>query len=120
MTRPRSITVVAWIFIATGVVAIAADLWPLLTPGFAAQMAKLRSDGIVELSLAWGTRALAVVGGIHTLRGRNWARWLLAAWMVFHIVISLFQSAGEAAAHCAIFGLLAYLLFRRSVAPFFR
>jgi len=120
MTRPRSITIVAWIFIVAGVVGIAADLWPLLTPASAQQLAKLRADGVIDISLAWGTRSLAIVGGINTLRGRNWARWLLAAWMVFHVVLSLFQSLGEAVAHCVIFGPLAYLLFRKSVAPFFR
>jgi len=120
MKRPRSITVVAWIFIVAGVGGILADLWPLLTPDSAAQLAKLRADGITDISLAWGTRALAIVGGINTLRGLNWARWLLAAWMVFHVIMSLFHSAGEAMAHCAIFAPLAYLLFRKAAAPFFR
>ena len=120
MKRPSSITVAAWIFIVAGVAGIVADLWPLLTPGAAAQLAKLRADGLADIAMAWGTRALAIVGGIYTLRGRNWARWLLAAWMAFHIVISLFHSAGEAAMHCLVFAVLAYLLFRRSAAPFFR
>jgi len=120
MQRPISITVVAWIFIVVGVAGIAADLWPLLTPDSAAQLAKLRADGIVDISMAWGTRALAIVGGVNTLRGRNWARWLLAAWMVFHVFIGLLHSVGEAAAHGVIFAPLAYLLFRRSAAAFFR
>jgi hypothetical protein len=120
MIRPHSITVVAWIFIVAGVGGIAADLWPLLTADSTAQLARLRADGLVDISLAWGTRALAIVGGISTLRGHNWARWLLAAWMIFHAVMSLFHSVGEAAAHCVIFAPLAYLLFRRSAAPFFR
>ena len=120
MQRPRSITIVAWIFILTGALGIAHDLWPLLTPGAATQLAKLRADGLIDLAPAWVTRALAIIGGIYTLRGMNWARWLLAAWMLLHVIISALHSAVEVAMHCLIFAVLAYLLFRRSAAGFFR
>lgn len=120
MVRPHSITLVAWIFILAGIGGIAIDLWPLLSADLAFQFAKLKADGITQLALAWGTRVLAAVGGVSLLRGRNWARWLLLAWMAFHVVLSLFYSLGEAAVHCVIFAAIAYLLFRRAVAPFFR
>ena len=31
---------------------------------------------------------LAFVAGVFMLRAHNWARWLAAAWMAFHLVIS--------------------------------
>ena len=53
----------------------------------------------------------AIVGGVYVLRGANWARWLLAAWMALHVAISLGQPTALLA-HVAIFGFVAYLLFR--------
>ena len=75
---------------------------------------------MTDLALAWGTRALAIVGGVSLLRGRNWARWLLVGWMMLHVVLSLFHSPGEAAAHSAIFAPIIYLMFRRTVAQYFK
>ena len=120
MIRPRSITLVAWIFILAGIVGLGADLWPLLTADAARQLVKLRADSMSDLALAWGTRALAMVGGVGLLHGRNWARWLLVGWMMLYVVLSLFHSPGEAAAHGVIFAPLTYLMFRKNVAPYFK
>ena len=120
MTRPRTITVVAWIFIVVGTAGLLNDLWPLATPHAAAQLAKLRSDGWLDLGPAWSLRALAIVGGVALLQGRNWARWLLAAWMLAHVVISIANSTSEMLMHLAIFAPLTYLIFRPAVDAFFR
>jgi hypothetical protein len=118
--RPRSITFVAWVFIAVGTVTLLSDWWQLLTPGAAQQLAKLKADGLADLGPAWLTRALAIVGGVGLLRGCNWARWLLLAWMIFHIGLSVMHSPLELAIHVTIYTPLAYLLFRRSTEPYFR
>lgn len=120
MKRPRTITLVAWIFILAGTAGLLADLWPLLTPDSAQQLAKLRADGAADLVPAWGLRLLAIVGGVGLLRGYNRARWLLAVWMLAHVGISLFHSLGEVLAHCAIFLPILYLLFRPPVQAYFR
>jgi len=44
MKRPRTITLVAWVFILVGAAGILADLWPLLTPNASHQIEKLRAD----------------------------------------------------------------------------
>jgi hypothetical protein len=119
-TRPRSVTVAAWLFIVVGAGGIAKDVLPLVAPGAAAAFEALLAEGWLGLSLIWLVRALAVVGGLYVLRRRNWARWLLAAWMVFHIVLSLFHSPLEAAAHVAIFSGLGYALFRPQASNYFR
>ena len=120
MKRPPTITVVAWIFILAGSAGLMADLWPLVTPNAAQQLAKLRADGLADLGPAWGLRLLAIIGGIGLLRGYNWARWLLALWMMAHVGISLFHSLGEVLAHAAIFVPILYLLFRAPIQPYFR
>ena len=119
MLRPRSITLVAWLFILVGAAGLLKNLWPLLTPDAARQLSKLKADGLADLGPAWTTRMLAIIGGVGLLRGQNWARWLLVAWMVFHLGLSLFHSLTELLIHGAIYAPLLYLLFRRSAEPYF-
>lgn len=113
MRRQWIIALVAAIFVVTGAVGLLADLWPLVTPARAQQVAKLRADGLADLLPAWGLHLLAIAGGIALWSGRRWAKWLLAVWMAAHVVISLFHSIGETLVHCAIFGVISYLLFAR-------
>ena len=110
--RPISLTLTAWLFIAVGAGGILKDVLPLLGPGRAAAIAALRFEGPAGLAVIWFIRSLAVVGGISVLRGQSWGRWLLAAWMVLHVVLSLLHSTAEAAAHVGIFAVLAFALFR--------
>jgi hypothetical protein len=119
MQRPRPITLIAWLFVAVGAVGLLRDWLPLLTHG-AAQLAKLRADGLADLGPAWTSRLLAIIGGVWLLRGRNWARWLLVAWMVFHIGLSFLHSWLELLTHCAIFLPILYFLFRSSSDLYFR
>lgn len=119
MRRPPSITVVGWIFVAAGAAAMLKDIWPLLTPDAARQLAKLKADGLADIGPAWTSRLLAIVGGIALLHGHNWARWLLVAWMVFHIGLSALHSTTEVLLHAAFFLPLSYLMFRRSSEPWF-
>jgi len=120
MVRPRSITIIAWFFVAAGALALLNDLWPLVTSGAAAQLAKLKSDGLADLGPAWATRLLAIVGGIWLLRGRNWARWLLVLWMLFHIGMSAFDSWEKLVFHCVLFLPIFYFLFRSTADHYFR
>ena len=119
MRRPHTITAVAWLFIVVGAVGLLKDIWPLVTPSAAQQLAKLRADGLADIVPAWTSRVLAIVGGMALLRGHNWARWLLVAWMVSHIVLSLFHPLSELVVHVAVFAPLQFLLFRRSTGPWF-
>ncbi len=102
-----------------GVAGLLNDLWPLVTAHAGEQLVKLRADGWRDLAPAWSLRALAIVGGVALLYGRNWARWLLAAWMLAHVAISLAHSTAEVLMHLAIFTPLAFLLFRPAVDAFF-
>jgi hypothetical protein len=112
MRRPHPITIIAWLFVAVGAAGMLNDLWPLLTPGAAQQLAKLKADGLADLGPAWTSRLAAIIGGVALLRGRNWARWLLVAWMVFHIGLSAFHSWMELLIHSAVFLPILYFLFR--------
>ena len=76
----------------------------------------------VALSLAsaaiWGTSDF--VGGIATLMGRNWGRWLATAWISFHVILSMFRSWQMVAVHALLLVFFAYALFRAESTQFFR
>src|SRR5215813_2570094 len=65
-------------------------------------------------------RLLAIIGGSFLLLGHNWARWLMLAWLAFHVVVSAFHSIEEAAAHIVLLLLFAYFLLRPPASNYFR
>jgi hypothetical protein len=53
---------------------------------------------------------IAIVGGIFLLKGRNWARWLLLAWLAFHVVVSALNSLSGSVVHLVLLVAIAYFL----------
>lgn len=107
--RPISITILAWLYIAVGVL------------GTAAHYADFRAhkpivNEFVSITLLG---AVAIVAGAFMLRGRNWARWLALAWMASHVAISAFHPLHELIIHSALFVLFAFLLFQRKARAYF-
>jgi|SRR5947207_6311264 len=113
--RPLSITVIGWVFIAVGCVALGYHLLPQ-------HIDELKGPGTpaTALVLICLIRALAIVGGVFLLRGFNWARWLVVGWLAYHVILSAFHSLFEVAVHGALFGLIAYFLFRQPASSFFK
>ena len=110
MSRPRSITIISWLFIAAG------------TVGFLYHLSEFSSRspfdyGLVAILLI---RLAAVLGGVFMLRGANWARWLLVVWMAYHIVLSAFHSVAEVAMHTLLFGAIGFFLLRPRSRDYFR
>ena len=108
--RPRSITIISWFFIIFGSIGF---LYGLLSPGNLT-LAQLKGHWMVHL-----VRLVSVIAGVFMLRGRNWARWLLVAWMAFHIVLSALHSALQLLIHVLIFSVILYFLFRREASRHF-
>jgi uncharacterized membrane protein HdeD (DUF308 family) len=108
--RPLSVTIIACIFIAAGVIGVAYHLAEFNTQ-------HPFQDGGVWLFVV---RLLAIVGGVFMLRGRNWARWLSMLWIGCHVILSAFHSLPELAMHVLLFAVFAYFLFRASPMQYFR
>lgn len=108
--RPLSVIVIGCIFVATGVI------------GFAYHLTEFNTQRPFEYAILWVclVRLLAVLGGVFVLRGHNWARWLLLAWIAYHVVLSAFHSLSELVAHGLLFAIVAYVLFRPQAAAYFR
>ena len=102
--RPRSITIISWLFIVFGTIALIGGLWTT----------DLTSHWYIHLS-----RFLQIVAGVFMLYGRNWARWLLVAWMAFHIVVGALHSVLFLLMHVAIFSVILFFLFRRQASAYF-
>jgi uncharacterized membrane protein HdeD (DUF308 family) len=61
----------------------------------------------------------AIVGGAFLFKGHNWARWLLVAWMAFHIVVGALHGLVPLLTHVVIFSVILFFLFRRPASSFF-
>jgi hypothetical protein len=108
--RPLSITLIGWLFIVTGGV------------GLVYHFTEINIQHSLEGDTVWicSVRLLAVVGGVFLFYGFNWARWLLVAWMGFHIVLSALHSLQEFLVHSLLFGAILYFLFRSRASAYFR
>ena len=108
--RPRSVTVIGWLFIAAG------------TVGLVYHASALETSGPLDYEAVWVLflRLLAVVGGAFMLRGADWARWLMLAWIAYHVVLSAFHSWSDTAVHAALLAGVAYLLLRPEAGAYFR
>ncbi|HEX6715763.1 MAG TPA: hypothetical protein VF088_01555 [Pyrinomonadaceae bacterium] len=105
MQRPRSITIISWLFIIFGSIALLSGL---------VRGGDLTSHWYVHLS-----RLLQIIAGAFMLYGCNWARWLLVAWVAFHIAISALHSALILLMHVVIFSVILFFLFRRAASSYF-
>src|SRR6185436_4949132 len=105
--RPRSITIISWLFIVFGSIALVAGLLPRIDISVAQRVVELKTHWYVHLS-----RISAIVSGVYMLYGFNWARWLLVAWLGFHIIISILHSPLHLLMHVLLFAPILYFLFR--------
>ena len=108
--RPRSITVIGWLFIATGVI------------GLGYHATEFKADRPFQYDVGWVcfVRLLAILCGVFVLCGSNWARWALLGWIAYHVVLSAFHSLSELAMHTLLFALVAYFLLRPQASAYFR
>jgi hypothetical protein len=107
--RPLPVTIVGCLLVATGAAGLVIHLSEV-TP-----QRPFQSD-IVWIALV---SLAAVAGGIATLRGHNWGRWLALAWISFHVILSFFHSWQQTAVHAILLALFAYALFYPEANGFF-
>jgi hypothetical protein len=112
--RPLSITLISWLFMIFGSIALVSGLLPLTGANTAQLIAEFKQHWMVHLS-----HLAAIVSGLFMLRGHNWARWLLVVWIVAHIVISALHSWSQLIVHVVIFSVILFFLFRRNASEYF-
>ncbi len=107
--RPWTVLLIGALFLALGCLDLYRSGAPLVGTG------RLASDDLLVGLIG----VAALVGAGFLLAGRNWARWLLVAWMALHVVIS-WPDVGKLLGHVLIFGGLIILLFRPAANAYFR
>jgi hypothetical protein len=107
--RPRSITVISWVFVAAGAI------------GLAYHATEFKVHRPFQYDVVWVclVRLLAIICGMFMLRGSNWARWLLLVWIAYHVILSAFHSLFQVAMHTLLLGVVAYFLFRPRASAYF-
>lgn len=113
--RPRSITVISLIFIVFGCISFLASLLPYVDADSAQRLAYLKAHWIVHVA-----RIVAFVSGVFMFYGLNWARWLLVAWMLFHLILSVLHSPLQVLVHGLLFAVVLYFIFRPRASAYFR
>ena len=108
--RPLIVTLVALLFVITGIVGLAYHTLESL------ESTTLAYDNVWVLLL----RVLAILIGLFMLRGANWARWLAIVWIAYHVAISLLHSLSEVLIHLAFLVVIVYLLMRPKASAYFR
>lgn len=100
-SRPLPVIIVSILFILAGCV------------GFTYHVKELfeLNNNLNETIWILFLRILAVVSGLLLLFRINWARWLTIAWLVYHVIISAFNSTSEMIAHIVFWILVSILLF---------
>jgi hypothetical protein len=106
--RPLSVTLISWLFIASGAI------------GIIYHASELKDVAIPEVSLVLFVRMLAILGGIFTLRGANWARWLLLVWIIYHVILSYAHSTAELIMHFILSIVVVVSLFHPKANSYFK
>ncbi len=105
MKRPFTVSIIGWLFIVVG----------LVNSGFHITRSPL-DRWVVALSLLG---IVATVGGVFLLKRCGWARWLVLAWLAFHVAVSAFHSLSETAAHLLMLIVVGYFLLRPPASKYF-
>lgn len=110
MKRPLFLTIIGWFFIAAGATGFVYHLPEL-------SLADPFSDDAVWILVV---RLVAIAGGILLLRGSNGGRWLLLAWMAYHVVLSYFHTISELVTHAILIAVIAFAFFHPGATSFFK
>ena len=118
--RPRSVTVISWTFIAFGSIALLTGFLPPADADAAQRIAEFKAQHPFEYAPIVVARILAVLCGVFMLYGFNWARWLLAGWIGFHVIVGVLHSPWSTLVHSLLFGVVVYFLFCPRASAYFR
>ena len=98
-----------------GGIGFLASLLPYFDAAPAQRIAELKTHWMVHVA-----RIAAVLSGVFMLYGFNWARWLLVAWIVFHLILSILHSPLQLLMHTLLFAIVLYFIFRPQASAYFR
>ena len=106
MKRPFQVTLLGWLFMVVGALS---TTYHLLNSPLDRWTVPIVLVGI-----------MAIAAGAFLLRGARWARWLVLAWLVLHVVVSVLNSLSDALAHVVLLSVVAYFLLGPPTSKYFQ
>ena len=130
--RPLSIAILAVVMVLYGLFTLFLKILLLtsqeLYDASADLTATITAGGLLTLPLglqfaiSFVASLVVILAGVFVWRGRNWARWAVALWMIFSLVLYFLQTGITwlPVIKLPLFVLVLFLLFRPRVANHFR
>jgi uncharacterized membrane protein HdeD (DUF308 family) len=106
MERPFQVTVLGWLFVVVGILS---TTYHLLKNPLDRWTVPIMLVGII-----------AIIAGVFLLRGARWARWLVLAWLGFHVVVSALNSLSDAIPHVVLLLVVGYFLLGPPTSKYFQ
>lgn len=116
--RDLPLTLIAWLFILMGMgvllfalfVALLADSSHIGDP-----LGRFQPDDLWAI----GSALIAFVGGILLLKRKAGGRWLILAWLIFHVLIGIHHPLPKLITHAVLLLIIGYFLFQPAAAVYF-
>jgi hypothetical protein len=106
--RPKSVTIIAWILIVAGVLALFLSTLSLGDPAMKEALSKSPIPIPFQLVLMYAGLGLSMASGIGMLKAKEWSRLLYTGWGVLSLTISTLTSPEKL---LVIPGLVVFLIF---------
>jgi len=118
--RPKSVTVIAWIVIGWGILALPATFL-LLTPEAQSLMQRSPIPLPIQYAMQVSGGLVSIVTGIVMLKGLNWGRLFYVIWNAVTLVIVLATAPAKAGVvpGLLLFLVVAFVLFRPAANEYF-
>jgi uncharacterized membrane protein HdeD (DUF308 family) len=104
--RPFEVTFLGWLVITVG---IFSTTYHLLKGSLDRWVIPIVLVGVI-----------AVVAGVFLLRGAGWSRWLLLAWLAFHVVAIALESLLGGLSHLLLLVVVGYFLLGPRTSEYFQ
>lgn len=121
MTRPTSVTVIAWIIIVTSCLSLAFTASSLNNPISQELMAKSPLPIPLQIAMMYAGLGISIASGIGMLKAQNWARLLYVIWGAIGGVIGVLTSPIKVMMipGLVILAIMAFFLFRPNANAYF-
>ena len=119
--RPTSLTVIAWILIASALISAISTLVMMDNPIVVEMMNKNPMPVSLQYGLMIVGLLIMIVSGSAMLKGKSWARWLYVGWGVIGLLVGLITSPINASLlpSWIFLAVVTFFLFRPNVNTFF-
>lgn len=119
--RPKSVTIIAWIFIVAGVISIFISLSSLNNPMVKELMSKSLLPIPLQYAMMYIGLVVSFVCGVGMLKGQGWVRLLYVIWGAIGLLINLITSPMKVAIIPGLifFVIIVFFLYRPASNQYF-